>query len=103
MLLIPALVGKAEFIRFFFGADIWIFFNQVCFGIFMLNPLTSILYYLSYSNVLETDYQNMFYLFCGNAAFTFMFLFFFYTFIDRPFYAITYLKGDIHEANLNYD
>ncbi len=100
-MLIPALVGNAEFIRFIFGADMWIFFNQVCYGIFMLSPLTSIMYYLSYSNVLETDYQNMFYLFCGNLVFTFIFLFIFYTFIDRPFYAMTYMKGDIQEAYMN--
>lgn len=91
-LIIPALLGKAQFIRFFFGGGVWSPFTHLAYGLYMTNSMVCLYYFLSISNALHVDYQMFFYYFCGNLIFTVLFTNIFYIFVDRPFYSLIRIK-----------
>lgn len=98
MLLIPAVLGKAQFIRFFFGGGLWTPFPNMAYGIFMCNSMVCMYYFLSISNSLHVDYQMFFYYFCGNFVFTSLFVNILYVFVDRPFSSLIKLGDDLDAA-----
>ena len=101
MLIIPALLGKAQFIRFFFGGDLWSPFYSIAYGIYMTSPMISLFYFLSMSTALHIDYQMFFYYFCGNFVFTITLTNILYVFIDRPFFSLIKNSYDIQQAYKN--
>ena len=98
LLLVPALIGKAQFIRFFFGGDLWTSFPQMGYGIYLCCPMVCLFYFLSISNALHVDYQMFFYYFCGNFVFTMMFVNILFLFVDRPFTSLLRLSQDLQSS-----
>jgi hypothetical protein len=98
-LIIPALLGKAQFIRFFFGGGVWSAFPNMAYGIYMCCPMVCLFYFLSISNSLHVDYQMFFYYFCGNFIFTILFVNILYVLVDRPFNSLMRLSDDVATAN----
>lgn len=54
--LIPALLGRAEFIRFLFGGEAWVLFTHLAYPLFLFHPLMCLYYFLSMTNTLHLDY-----------------------------------------------
>ena len=98
MLLMPAILGKAQFIRFFFGGGLWTPFPNMGYGIYMCNSMVCMYYFLSISNSLHVDYQMYFYYFCGNFVFTTLFVNILYVFVDRPFSSMIKISEDCEAA-----
>jgi hypothetical protein len=95
LFVIPALLGRAEFIRFFFGGDFFALFKNISFGMYMFSPIYSLIYFLSMSISQHLDYQMMFYNFCGIFIFTLLLVQIFYVFIHCPFTSLFTLGHDI--------
>ncbi|CDW87686.1 UNKNOWN [Stylonychia lemnae] len=101
MLIIPALLGKAQFVRFFFGGDLWSPFPNIAYGIYQVCPMICLFYFISMSNALHVDYQMFFYYFCGNFVFTLTLTNILYIFIDRPFSSMIRHLSDMEELKKN--
>lgn len=95
LFLLPALTGRAEFVRFFLGGEIWTMFRSLAYGLHMFSPLYSLQYFLSMSNSQHVDYQMMFYNFCGILIFSLIFTEVLYIFCDRPFAALLGFPHDL--------
>ena len=95
LFILPALLGRAEFRRFFFGGEIWIIFKQVAYGLYLYVPIYALGYFLSMSNAQHLDYQMMFYNFCGIFIFSLIFVQLFTVLFERPFIAMLNFKNDI--------
>ena len=54
--LTPALVGKAQFVRFLFGGAVWNCVANVAFPILLVHSTICIFFFLSISNYLHLDY-----------------------------------------------
>lgn len=98
MLVMPALLGRAEFIKFFFGGDIWTLFRSMAYGLYMFSPCYSLLYFLSMSIDQHLDYQMMFYNFSGIFVFSLILTCLFFTFVDRPFHAMFNISHDLERV-----
>jgi len=99
LLVMPALLGRAEFIRFFFGGDFFALFKNISFGLYMFSPVYSLIYFLSMSVTQHFDYQMMFYNFCGIFIFSLLFVQIFYVFVHCPFTSVFTLSQDIEMVN----
>ena len=99
LFVMPALLGRAEFIRFFYGGDIFALFKNISFGMYMFQPIYSLIYFLSMSNSQHFDYQMMFYNFCGIFLFSLIFVQIFYVFVHCPFTSLFNLSHDIDMVN----
>jgi len=95
LFIMSALLGRAEFIRFFFGGDIFTFFKSISYGLFFLAPGQALTYFLSLSTSVHLDYQMMFYNFCGVFVFSLIFSLIFFVICDRPFHAMFMMKHDL--------
>lgn len=95
LIIMPALLGRAEFVRFFFGGEIWLLFRTLSYGFYMYVPLYALGYFLSMSNAQHLDYQMMFYNFCGIFIFSLIFGQIFILLFDRPFQSILYYHQDV--------
>ena len=56
MILAPALVGKAQFVRFLFGGAVWNCFANIAYPILLVHCQICIFFFLSISNYLHLDY-----------------------------------------------
>ena len=92
MILIPALVGKASFIRWFFGGEIWMLPANVSFEIYCFAPLMSLFCFCGILHSVYIAHQTMFYYFIGNMLYILIFSILFFIFVDRPFKSLFYLK-----------
>jgi hypothetical protein len=99
LFVMPALLGRAEFIRFFFGGDFFALFKNISFGMYMFSPVYSLIYFLSMSVTQHFDYQMMFYNFCGILIFSLLFVQIFYVFVHCPFTSMFTLSHDIDLVN----
>ena len=101
MFVMPALIGRAEFVRFFFGGEIWTFFRNLAYPLYLYSPIYALTYFLSLSNAQHLDYQMMFYNFCGIFVFTLIFGQIFTVLLERPFYAMLMFKHDLQAVTVN--
>ena len=101
--LLCALLGRAEFVRFFFGGEVWTLFRSMAYGLALFVPVQALNYFLSMSNSQHLDYQMMFYNFCGIFIFSMIFVNIFFVFVDRPFHALFNMRHDLRmiTASLN--
>ncbi len=99
LFVMPALLGRAEFIRFFFGGDIFALFKNISYGMYMFQPIYSLIYFLSMSVSQHFDYQMMFYNFCGIFLFSLMMVQIFYVFVHCPFTSLFNLRHDLALVN----
>jgi hypothetical protein len=95
LFLLPALTGRAEFVRFFFGGELWVMFRSVAYGLYLWVPLYGLTFFLSMGNSQHLDYQMMFYNFCGILIFSLIFTYVFLVFCDRPVHAMLNLRHDL--------
>ena len=49
MFVAAALVGRAEFVRFFYGGELWLLFRSLAYPIYLYQPIYSLTYFLSMS------------------------------------------------------
>lgn len=56
LFVMPALLGRCEFLRFFLAGDIWSLFRNIAYGIYMFAPVYSLIYFLSMSVHQHLDY-----------------------------------------------
>lgn len=56
LFLLCAVLGRAEFVRFFFGGEIWTLFKSMSYGLYMFMPLYALNYFFSMSNSQHLDY-----------------------------------------------
>jgi len=98
LLLLPALVGKADFLRFFFGGEIWNLLTNIGYCVYMFCPLMCLSFYLTLGTDVHVDYQMMFYNFCGNFIFSVICSLILAIFIDRPILSAFLMKFDLKMA-----
>jgi hypothetical protein len=90
--LMSAVLGRAEFVRFFLGGDAWILFKNIGYGLYLFSPVYALLYFQSMSISQHLDYQMMFYNFCGIFVFSLLLVNLFFPLIHGPFTAIFNLE-----------
>ena len=93
-----ALIGKAGFITFFFGGDVWSFVKNLVFPLYLFHPLMFLFYYLSMCSDYHLGHQMMFYSFSGTLIFSMIVASLFAIFLDRPFYNAFLINFDIKQA-----
>lgn len=98
-LIMPALLGRAEFVRFLLGGEIWLMFSSIAHGISLYMPVYALAYFLGMSTAQHLDYQFMFYNFCGILIFTLIFAIIYMLLVERPFTSMINLRHDILMVN----
>lgn len=95
IIVISALLGRAEFVRFFMGGEFWTMWRSLAFGMSMYAPINAMVYLLGLSVTQHIDYQMVFYVFCSTFIFTMIFMMYYFTFVDRPFHSLFLFYHDL--------
>ena len=101
IVLISAILGRAEFVRFFFGGEFWTLWRSIAYGLHMFAPIYCMTYILGMSTTQHLDYQMMFYTFCGTLVFSLIFMMIYFVFVDRPFHAMFLFYHDLRTVTNN--
>jgi len=103
MILIPALCGKAQAFRWFYGSQTWTILSHMSIGMYYSVPIVAIFYYLGTQHQINVNYYMFAYYLSGNLVFGFMVYIPVCLFIDRPIYAWLNLDRDIKDAESHED
>jgi len=100
--IVPALVGRAELVRFIFGGSFWQVFSYLAFGISMLYPIECLTYYMGIQQSSNLAYYMMLYDYVGNFVFTFIFALLTQSLVDKPFQALFYIQEEYEIAQKRF-
>lgn len=88
LIMVPALIGKAQFVRYFFGGQFWLFFSQFSLGYYYFVPLLALIVFCGVAHSVFVEWQIMFYYYVGNVIYATMFGAIFMIIVDRPMYTV---------------
>ena len=103
MIMMPALLGKAQFIRYFFGGIFWLFFAQFALGYYYFVPLLNLLSYCGVAHSIYVEWQTMFYNFVGSFIFSTMLGGIIMIIVDRPILNLFSVKDYAKLAQNEFD
>lgn len=90
MLVLPALVGRAQLFRFFFGSQSWTMVSQMGVGLQYTVPMVALFYFMSTQHQIQVTYYMFLYYFTGNLVFGVV-VYMVLLPTDRPIYAFRHL------------
>lgn len=99
---VPALIGRAELVRFIFGGSFWQVFSYCALGLSMLFPIECLTYYMGIQQSSNLEYYMMLYDYIGNFVFAFVFALLTQSLIDKPFQAIFYIQEEFEIAQKRF-
>jgi len=97
-LLLPSLLGKGDFLRFFLGGEFWLIFSSISFGIYMLTPVICLSFFLTVQHQVYLDYYQMLYFYIGNLVFAAIYSLTYQIFFDKPFAGLIHIFAEAKEA-----
>jgi hypothetical protein len=103
MILLPALIGRAEAFRFFYGSQTWTMLSNLTIGMQYTVPMIAIFYFISSQHQINISYYMFVYYFTGNVIFGMTIFMSVCNIVDRPIYALINLKGDVKDAENSVD
>jgi len=95
---LPALLGKAEFIRFFFGGEFWLLFSNMTYCVFLIGPFFTFWFYLSEQHPIYVDNYVMVYYWMGETFFSLLIGWIFQFFFNSPFQALFEISRESKRA-----
>lgn len=103
LILLPALVGKAEAFRFFYGSQTWTMLSSLSLGMQYTVPMIAIFYFISSQHQVNVSYYMFVYYYTGNVIFGILLFMAICNVVDRPIYAMINLNGDVKDADNSVD
>lgn len=97
LVLLPALVGRAQLFRFFYGSQSWTMPSQMATGLYYSVPMVALYYFMATQHQIQVTYYMFLYYFTGNLVFGIV-LYGVLMPVDRSLYAGTHLKRDVKDA-----
>mmetsp|Transcript_22992 Transcript_22992/g.35518 ORF Transcript_22992/g.35518 Transcript_22992/m.35518 type:complete len:343 (+) Transcript_22992:1532-2560(+) len=98
LILMPALGGKAEVFRFFYGSQTWTLLSAAAIELYYMAPFITVFYFMATQHQITVTYYMFVYYFTGNFIFGMALTMFVANPIDRPIISLINLKRDIRDA-----
>lgn len=100
LLVMPALVGRAQLFRFIFCSQSWTMLSQCTCGLMYSTPIVALFYFFATQHQIQVTYYMFLYYFTGNLVFG-LALYIIMMAWDKPIQAYINLPRDIKDAEMS--